>query len=297
MLSTRPDTSSISPIKAALPPFPPCLSACALSIMHRQAVVSNHTPQTAGDEAAAQYRHAILMQLGEDFFPFFDLASQSASSRPDGGLLDQLYAHPRKAGLDSEPASVSQERSNTHCTCCRAGCSDSAGGGAGPVRHNGRHHFGDMAAAPETAHRSASEKKLQSHTLPSAPGAAPPPACWPNQHGPSPEQWWLLSPSTEAAGNAQSARRSPAVFKPFDCRHCVKDFPKKADRDRHEASVHRGQMEKPPRMFYCNVNGCTRPRGFTRKDNLLDHVRRVHNLSIPKRQTRQQHLSERMSMG
>ncbi|KAA8900213.1 hypothetical protein FN846DRAFT_148645 [Sphaerosporella brunnea] len=234
--------------------------------MHRQAVVPNHTPQTAGDEAAAQYRHAILMQLGEDFFPFFDLASQSASSRPDGGLLDQLYAHPRKAGLDSEPASVSQERTNTHCTCCRAGCSDSAGGGAGPVRHNGRHHFA-------------------------------PPACWPNQHGPSPEQWWLLSPSTEAAGNAQSARRSPAVFKPFDCRHCVKDFPKKADRDRHEASVHRGQMEKPPRMFYCNVNGCTRPRGFTRKDNLLDHVRRVHNLSIPKRQTRQQHLSERMSMG
>jgi hypothetical protein len=77
-----------------------------------------------------------------------------------------------------------------------------------------------------------------------------------------------------------------APHKPFQCRHCQKDFPKKADRDRHEASVHRNQMEEPPHLWDCTFKGCTRRRGFTRKDNLLDHLRRVHNKSIPKRITR-----------
>ncbi|KAF8251467.1 hypothetical protein K440DRAFT_613228 [Wilcoxina mikolae CBS 423.85] len=71
--------------------------------------------------------------------------------------------------------------------------------------------------------------------------------------------------------------------KPFDCHFCNKDFPKKADRDRHEASVHRNEMPMPPGLHDCPEENCTRDKGFTRKDNLLDHLRRVHNKDIPKR--------------
>ena len=71
--------------------------------------------------------------------------------------------------------------------------------------------------------------------------------------------------------------------KPFECHHCTKGFPKKADRDRHEVCVHRSKMEIPPRLHICPEKSCTRIRGFTRKDNLLDHLRRVHNRNIPKR--------------
>jgi len=74
--------------------------------------------------------------------------------------------------------------------------------------------------------------------------------------------------------------------KPFECHYCNKDFPKKADRDRHEASVHRGEMSMPPGLHDCPERGCTRDKGFTRKDNLLDHLRRVHNKDIPKRKPR-----------
>ena len=44
-------------------------------------------------------------------------------------------------------------------------------------------------------------------------------------------------------------------------------------------------MVKPPGLFFCEIGDCTRRRGFTRKDNLLDHQRRVHNTDIPKRKT------------
>jgi len=49
--------------------------------------------------------------------------------------------------------------------------------------------------------------------------------------------------------------------------------------------MHREQMPKPPRLYYCYIAECARLRGFTRKDNLLDHQRRVHNADIPKRKT------------
>jgi len=73
--------------------------------------------------------------------------------------------------------------------------------------------------------------------------------------------------------------------RPFQCNHCQKNFPKKADRDRHEFSVHREKMRTPRGLIDCPEKGCPRRdmKGFTRKDNLLDHRRRVHNRNIPKR--------------
>jgi len=86
--------------------------------------------------------------------------------------------------------------------------------------------------------------------------------------------------------NVNMPLRVTTPEKPFECHYCQKDFPKKADRDRHEASVHRGEMSMPPGLHDCPETGCTRDKGFTRKDNLLDHLRRVHNKDIPKRKPR-----------
>lgn len=50
-------------------------------------------------------------------------------------------------------------------------------------------------------------------------------------------------------------------------------------------SVHREKIRTPRGLIDCPEKGCPRrdSNGFTRKDNLLDHRRRVHNRNIPKR--------------
>ncbi|KAF8253256.1 hypothetical protein K440DRAFT_282446 [Wilcoxina mikolae CBS 423.85] len=86
----------------------------------------------------------------------------------------------------------------------------------------------------------------------------------------------------QRSGTASSGHVQP---QPFQCNHCQKNFPKKADRDRHEFSVHREKMRTTRGLIDCPEKGCPRrdSNGFTRKDNLLDHRRRVHNRNIPKR--------------
>ncbi|KAI5815277.1 hypothetical protein BZA77DRAFT_316135 [Pyronema omphalodes] len=86
-------------------------------------------------------------------------------------------------------------------------------------------------------------------------------------------------------GTSASSSKSERLF---DCHYCSKTFQKKADRDRHEGSIHRHCMPdaERPVLYHCPEKDCRRRGGFTRRDNLLDHRRRVHKADIPKRKLR-----------
>jgi len=60
----------------------------------------------------------------------------------------------------------------------------------------------------------------------------------------------------------------------FRCGDCNCSFKKKSDVERHESSVHHHLAP-----FFCREPGCTRVKGFTRKDNYNTHLRTVHQVS------------------
>ena len=102
--------------------------------------------------------------------------------------------------------------------------------------------------------------------------------CPPPPHRPSPTQH-------AEKPMVYGTRQVHSKLAVFECEHCRKVFPKKADRERHLYSVHRDQLHSPKKLIDCPERDCHRRglSGFTRKDNLLDHRRRVHNVNIPKR--------------
>ncbi|KAF8536601.1 hypothetical protein BDD12DRAFT_850269 [Trichophaea hybrida] len=54
---------------------------------------------------------------------------------------------------------------------------------------------------------------------------------------------------------------------------------------RHMRDMHRDKSENPPALLDCPDDGCDRKgsKAFKRKDNLIQHLRNVHGLDIPKR--------------
>lgn len=71
-------------------------------------------------------------------------------------------------------------------------------------------------------------------------------------------------------------------LRPYKCTFSsckVRDFGNAGDLRRHRASVHKtGNLS-----FHCSVVGCKRQRqGFKRKDNLSEHLKRVHKIEKTK---------------
>ena len=83
-----------------------------------------------------------------------------------------------------------------------------------------------------------------------------------------------MSPSRLGCGTAPTAgTTSPSLqSRRYSCRYCPKTFTRKADRNRH-AEAH---SEAP--SFECPMPRCdhTGPNGFSRRDDLVQHLRTVH---------------------
>jgi uncharacterized Zn-finger protein len=69
----------------------------------------------------------------------------------------------------------------------------------------------------------------------------------------------------------------------YQCDKCLTKFGAKGDLDRHQRTIH--GSDKP---FLCQEDGCRRSdRPFSRKDNLLKHLRQVHgNIGEPETPSR-----------
>ncbi|KAI5837859.1 hypothetical protein DFP73DRAFT_284140 [Morchella snyderi] len=68
--------------------------------------------------------------------------------------------------------------------------------------------------------------------------------------------------------------------------NCTHEFTRKRDFNRHCITKH---SKRTKQSFYdCQFSGCARTgrRGFSRKDNMLQHVRKVHKVDIPVKKCR-----------
>ena len=98
-----------------------------------------------------------------------------------------------------------------------------------------------------------------------------------------------LLPEMQASSASASPRYLPSNPRPFTCTEqgCTsanRSFRRKGDLERHMNTVHRRDALQ---MWDCWLPRCPRkesgPRGgFSRKDHLIEHVRYVHHIDIPK---------------
>ncbi|KAI0188772.1 hypothetical protein EV127DRAFT_409317 [Xylaria flabelliformis] len=88
---------------------------------------------------------------------------------------------------------------------------------------------------------------------------------------------------TEIKSNKRPRTRSDKVEKVFACyfSHCSFTACSRKDVRRHmRADKHqKDQGPKLPR-FYCEVLGCLKDKGFSRRDNMLRHMSRVHKVEL-----------------
>jgi hypothetical protein len=69
----------------------------------------------------------------------------------------------------------------------------------------------------------------------------------------------------------------PALYQRIPCTLCVRTFGRQSDLTRHMTSVHN---VGPQVLHFCTVLGCPKSigAGFSRKDKVAEHLRRVHGL-------------------
>ncbi|KAM3066618.1 hypothetical protein ACMFMG_002331 [Clarireedia jacksonii] len=80
-----------------------------------------------------------------------------------------------------------------------------------------------------------------------------------------------------AAIQRPPAAAQPALYQRVPCTLCVRTFGRRSDLTRHMTSVHNVGLQV---LHLCTVAGCPKSvgAGFSRKDKVAEHLRRVHGL-------------------